>query len=71
MASKATEEGQERVAAAQKAVKTNQLSQRLAGERYCLPKSTVHRHVSNEDIEVGAVLASSVWGRPNHEGIGG
>ena len=54
MASKPTEERRERVAAAQKAVKTNQLSLRVAGERYGLPKSTVHRHVSNEDIKVGA-----------------
>ena len=54
MASKPTEERRERVAAAQKAVETNQLSLRVAGERYGLPKSTVHRHVSNEDIKVGA-----------------
>ena len=54
MASKPTGERRERVAAAQKAIKTNQLSLRVAGERYGLPKSTVHRHVSNEDIKVGA-----------------
>ena len=54
MAAKPTEERQQRVAAAQEAVKTNQLSLRVAGERYGLPKSTVHRHVLNEDMKVGA-----------------
>ena len=54
MAAKPTEERQQRVAAAQDAVKTNQLSLRVAGERYGLLKSTVHRHVSNEDMKVGA-----------------
>ena len=54
IASKPTEERQQRVPAAQEAVKTNQLSLRAAGEQYGLPKSTVHRHVLSEDMKVGA-----------------
>jgi len=57
MATKATEsvqERQQRVAAAQKAVETRQLSLRVAGERFDLPKSTIHRHVQGKSMKVGA-----------------
>ena len=46
------QERQQRVAAAQDTVNTHQLSLRVAGERYGLPKSTVYRHVLNEDVKV-------------------
>ena len=57
MATKATESAQvrwQRVAAAQKAVETRQLSLRLAGERFDLPKSTIQRHVQGKSMKVGA-----------------
>ena len=54
MATKATEERRQRVAAAEKAVETRQLSLRVAGERFDLPKSTIHRHVQGKSMQVGA-----------------
>ena len=46
---------QERAAVSQKAVKTKQLSPRLAGEWFDIPDTTVCWHVAIKDAKFGAV----------------
>ncbi len=50
----ATKEREKRVLAAKAAVETRQLSLRVAEERYDVPKSTIHDHVSGKCTKAGA-----------------
>ena len=57
MATKAIESVQAKqlkVTASQKGVETKQLTLRLAGERFGIPKTTVYRHVARKYAEFGA-----------------
>ncbi len=50
----AAKEREQRVVAAKTAVETKELSLRVAAERFDVPKSTIHDHVSGKHTKAGA-----------------
>ena len=50
----ASKEREERLEAATEAVKSKQLSLRVAEEQYQVPKSTIHDQVKGKSVRVGA-----------------